>query len=80
MDPLCGGTRSVYLTLHGQLRGAMRYNPTGPPRLLGALAIVIWAAVGRFTGDWVNMRVSGRILIPLIVIALIGLEVNQQLT
>ncbi len=24
MDPLCGGTRSVYLTLHGRLREALR--------------------------------------------------------
>src|SRR5215207_4948303 len=27
MDPLCGGTRSVYLTTHAHLAAAIRYNP-----------------------------------------------------
>jgi hypothetical protein len=31
MDPLSGGTRSVYLTLRGRLHEAIRYNPAGPP-------------------------------------------------
>jgi uncharacterized membrane protein YfcA len=79
MDPLCGGTRSVYLTLHGQLREAMRYNPAGPLLLVLAAALVLRAVAGRLTGYWMNVRVPRRILIPLIVLALIALQVNQQL-
>lgn len=79
MDPLCGGTRSVYLALHGQVGDAMRYNPAGPLLLLAAAALVIRAAAGRLTGYWMNVRFPRRILIPLVVLALIALEVNQQL-
>ncbi|PXX06274.1 DUF2752 domain-containing protein [Mycolicibacterium moriokaense] len=79
MDPLCGGTRSVYLTMHGQLRVAVRYNPAGPALLAGAVAVLIRAGVGRSTGYWVGIHIPKRILIPMAVAALAALEVNQQL-
>jgi hypothetical protein len=79
MDPLCGGTRSVYLTLHGQLRDALRYNPAGPALVAGAVAVLVRAAVGRVTGTWVGIHVPRRIVIPVAVAALAALEVDQQL-
>lgn len=79
MDPFCGGTRSVYLTLHGQLRQALRYNPAGPLLVLAAVAMLIRAAVGFSTGRWLAVRVPRWILIPVAVVALSALEVNQQL-
>ena len=79
MDPLCGGTRSVYLTLRGQLRDAVRYNPAGPALVASAVAVLIRAGVGRATGYWVGIHVPRRIVIPVAVAALAALEVNQQL-
>jgi hypothetical protein len=79
MDPLCGGTRSVYLTMHGQLREAVRYNPAGPALVAGAVAVLIRAGVGRTTGYWVGVHIPKRILIPMAAAALAALEVNQQL-
>jgi hypothetical protein len=79
MDPLCGGTRSVYLTMHGQLRDAVRYNPAGPALVAGAVAVLIRAAVGRVSGYWAGIHVPRRIVIPVALAALAALEVNQQL-
>jgi hypothetical protein len=79
MDPFCGGTRSVYLTLHGQLREAVRYNPAGPLLVLAAVALLVRAAAGWSTGYWVGVRVARRIWIPVLVVAATALEVNQQL-
>jgi hypothetical protein len=79
MDPLCGGTRSVYLTLHGQLRDAVRYNPAGPGLVAGAAAVLVRAAFGRVSGYWVDIHVPRRIVIPVALAALAALEVNQQL-
>lgn len=79
MDPLCGGTRSVYLTLHGHLRDALRYNPASPLLVLAAVALVLRAALGWATGYFLSVRVPRRLLIPVMVIALVALEVNQQL-
>jgi hypothetical protein len=79
MDPFCGGTRSVYLTLHGQLREAVRYNPAGPLLVLAAVALVVRAAAGWSTGYWVDARVPRWIGIPVLVAGGIALEVNQQL-
>jgi hypothetical protein len=78
MDPPCGGTRSVYLTLHGQLRDAVRDNPAGPALVAGAVAVLIRAAAGRMSGNWVGVHVPRRILIPVAVLVLAALEVNQQ--
>jgi hypothetical protein len=79
MDPLCGGTRSVYLTMHGQLREAVRYNPAGPALVAGAVGVLIRAGVGRATGYWVGVPIPKRILIPVALVALAALEANQQL-
>jgi uncharacterized membrane protein YfcA len=79
MDPLCGGTRSVYLTLHGRLANAMRYNPAGPPLVAAAVAVLIRAVVGWSTGHWLSLHVPRRMLIPVAVLAIAALEVNQQL-
>lgn len=79
MDPLCGGTRSVYLTLHGDLREAFRYNPAGPLLVVAALALVIRAVVAWSTRRWFDVRVRRHIVIPVAVVSLVALEVNQQL-
>jgi hypothetical protein len=79
MDPLCGGTRSVYLTLHGHLREALRYNPAGPLLIVAALAVLIRAAAGRLTGYWVRVHPPRGLVIAVAVVALVALEVNQQL-
>jgi uncharacterized membrane protein YfcA len=79
MDPLCGGTRSVYLTLHGQLADAMHYNPAGPLLVAAAVAMLIRAAVGWSTGHWLSLRLPRRTLIAVAMLAIAALEVNQQL-
>ena len=79
MDPLCGGTRSTYLSTHGHLREAMRYNPGAPLLLAAAVVTVVRAVVGWSVGRWLSIRVSRRILIPVVLIALAALEVDQQL-
>jgi hypothetical protein len=70
MDPFCGGTRSVYLTLHGHLRDAVHYNPAGPVLVGTALALLL---------RWVDVRMPPRLLIPLAMVTLAALELNQQL-
>jgi hypothetical protein len=79
MDPFCGGTRSMYLTLHGHLREAVRYNPAGPLFVLAAVAMLVRAASGRSTGYWVSVRIPRMLWIPLLVVAVSALEINQQL-
>jgi uncharacterized membrane protein YfcA len=79
MDPLCGGTRSVYLTLRGHLHDAVRYNPAGPVLVLAGVIVLIRAAVGWSTGRWIGVHVPQRIVIPVVVVALVALAVNQQL-
>jgi hypothetical protein len=79
MDPFCGGTRSMYLTLHGHLREAVRYNPAGPLLALAAVAMLVRAASGRSTGYWVSVRMPRMVWIPLLVVAVSALEINQQL-
>jgi hypothetical protein len=79
MDPLCGGTRSTYLFLHGHLRDALHYNPAAPALVLAAVALLVRAAVGWSTGYFVSLNVSRRLLVPVMVVALVVLEVNQQL-
>jgi hypothetical protein len=79
MDPFCGGTRSVYLTLHGHLRDAVRHNPAGPILVVAALALVLRAAIGWSSRRWVDVHVPPRLLIPVAVVTLVALELNQQL-
>lgn len=79
MDPLCGGTRAWYLTMHGQLREAIRYNPAVPVLLIATIAVVIRAIAGRTTGHWITPHVSRRILLPALAITILALAINQQL-
>jgi hypothetical protein len=79
MDPFCGGTRSVYLTLHGHLRDAVHYNPAGPVLVGTALALLLRAAIGWSSRRWVDVRMPPRLLIPLAMVTLAALELNQQL-
>ena len=80
MDPLCGGTRSVYLTMHGDLAAAIRYNPAAPLVPLATLAVLARAAVGRLFGRWITPTPPrGVVFFCFAAIALIVLEVNQQL-
>jgi hypothetical protein len=79
MDPLSGGTRSVHLTMHGHLRDALRYNPASPMLVLAAAALLMRSALGWATGYFLSVHVPRRLLIPVTVVALVALEVNQQL-
>ncbi|MDO3637217.1 DUF2752 domain-containing protein [Mycolicibacterium arseniciresistens] len=79
MCPLCGGTRGVYLTLQGELGQALRYNPASPVLVAAALALLIRAVIGWSSGRWLVMALPRRIWIPVGVVAVIALWVNQQL-
>ncbi|MEN4473924.1 DUF2752 domain-containing protein [Mycolicibacterium cosmeticum] len=78
MDPFCGATRSVYLTMRGQWEAALRYNPAAPLLLVAAVGLVLRAAAGWWTGRWVHLRVPRRAVIVLVVVVGIALEVRQQ--
>lgn len=79
MDPFCGGTRSVYRTLRGHLRDAVRYNPAGPMLVLAAVALALRAAIGWSSRRWLDVHMPARLLIPVAVVTLVALDVNQQL-
>lgn len=79
MDPLCGGTRSWYLTTRMELGEAVRYNPAGPVLLAVTAMIVVRGAVGWLSGFWLMVKVPRRLWISVAVVALVVLEVNQQL-
>lgn len=78
MDPFCGATRSVYLTMHGHWDSALRYNPAAPLMLIVAAGLVLRGAMGWWTGRWVQVRVSRRAAIAVAVVAVIALEIRQQ--
>lgn len=78
MDPLCGATRSFYLTLHGRLGDAVRYNPAGPLFVVAAVVALSRAVLGHTTRRWVHGRIPRRFAIAVGVVAIVGLEVNQQ--
>jgi len=50
MDPLCGGTRAVYLTMHGHPADAVHYNPAAPFVPVATLVLLVRAVVGRLYG------------------------------
>jgi hypothetical protein len=60
-------------------RDALRYNPARPMLVLAAVAVLLRAAVGQATGYFLSVHVPRRLLIPVMVVALVALEVNQQL-
>jgi hypothetical protein len=80
MDPLCGGTRSVYLTTHAHLAAAIQYNPAAPLVPLVALALLARVVVGRVFGRWITPSSPRRtIVVGCAIVALVALEINQQL-
>lgn len=80
MDPLCGGTRSVYLTTHAHLGAAITYNPAAPLVPLVTLALLARAFVGRVFGYWITpARPRRAVVLWCAAIALVALEINQQL-
>ena len=82
MDPLCGGTRAAFLLMSSRFGAAATYNPIVFPLAVGALVIVIRASVGWITGRWLDVRLSTaarRVLIAMCVLALIALEIRQQI-
>jgi len=78
MDPFCGATRSVYLTMHGQWEDALRYNPAAPLMLVVAAGWVPRGAAGWWTGRWMQVRMPRRAVIAVAVVGLVALEVRQQ--
>jgi hypothetical protein len=79
MDPLCGGTRSVYLTTHGDLAAAIRYNPAAPLVPVVILALLARAFAGRVFRWWITPARPSRAVVVCAVAALVALEINQQL-
>jgi hypothetical protein len=79
MCPLCGGTRGVYLTSHGEVGQALRYNPASPVLVAAALVLLIRAIIGWLSGRWFVIAVPRRIWIPVGAVAVLALWVNQQL-
>jgi hypothetical protein len=80
MDPLCGGTRSVYLTTHGHLAAAIQYNPAAPLVPLVTVALLARGLVGGVFGRWITPTKPRRaVAVWFAVIALVALEINQQL-
>lgn len=79
MDPLCGGTRSVYLATHGHLAAAIQYNPAAPLVPLVTLALLARAFVGRAFGYWMTPSRPRPAVVVCAIAALVALEINQQL-
>jgi hypothetical protein len=65
--------------MHGHLRDALRCNPASPMPALAAVALLMRGALGWATGYLLRVHMPRRLLIPVMVVALIALEVNHQL-
>lgn len=78
MDPFCGATRSVYLTMRGQWEAALRYNPAAPLLLVMAAGLVLRGAAGWWTGSWVRVGVPRRAVIAVALVTAVALEIRQQ--
>lgn len=78
MDPFCGATRAMYLSVHGRLGEALTYNPGAPILLAAAGVVLIRAAVGVVCHRWLSVRISHRFSVVTLVVALVILEINQQ--
>lgn len=82
MDPLCGGTRAMFLLTSGHFSAAAQYNPIVFPLSAGLLAQLVRAAIGWSTGHRLQLSPSPtvrRFLIAVGVVALVALEIRQQL-
>jgi Protein of unknown function (DUF2752) len=78
MDPFCGATRSVYLTMRCQFDNALRYNPGAPLLLLVAAGLVLRGAVGWWTGRGIYAHMPRRAVIAVAIAVGIALAVRQQ--
>ena len=81
MDPLCGGTRAMFLLITGQPGRAATYNPLVFP--LAASLIVLWlrTAAGYLTSRWVDIHPPPpvrRVLLTVGVAAVLALQIRQQ--
>ena len=72
MDPLCGATRGVRLTLRGDQVGAWRHNPAAPVLVAGALLVVLRWIAGPATGRWLTVEWSWTRRTALLVGALVA--------
>ncbi|GAA3137295.1 hypothetical protein JOF29_000066 [Kribbella aluminosa] len=82
MDPLCGGTRAMFLLTSGHPAAAAHYNPIVFPFAAVVLAQLARAAIERATGRRFRLSPSPavrRVLITIGVAALVALEIRQQL-
>ena len=83
MDPFCGGTRSAWLTVHGRLVAAWRYNPLGIAAVFAAVLATARTITGSVSGRWWNLehRLTPRARWALLLVGLVllaGLEWRQQ--
>jgi hypothetical protein len=83
MDPLCGGTRSAWLTLHGRLGDAWKYNPLGIAAVLAAILVAARTLLGLLSRRWVNLHIRwsprGRFaVLTIVVIGVALMEWRQQ--
>lgn len=82
MDPLCGGTRAMYLLTTGDFVRAARYNPIVFPLAVVLVILLVRAAIGWATHRWFDLtlsRTGRRLLIFALVLGLVVLGVRQQL-
>ncbi len=80
MDPFCGMTRGAAATMRGELLTAWRFNPASPLILLLGVAALVRTGCGRFAGRWLTVDYRRTtISTALIAIAVVALEINQQL-
>jgi uncharacterized protein DUF2752 len=79
MDPACGMTRGVRVTLRGDLSRAIDYNPAAPLVLLGGLLVLARWVVGRLTGRWLDASVRWtRPLVATTIVVVAALWIRQQ--
>lgn len=83
MDPFCGGTRAVRLTMLGQWAAAWTYNPAGIIAVVGAVVLLVRFVVGSIGGSWVDISWGWtprrrRAVILVAAAALVLLEIRQQ--
>ena len=80
MDPFCGMTRGIAATLRGDLRTAWWFNPASPLIVLATLVVVARSAAGTVRGRWLDVAFTRpHLLAALVGVALVVLEINQQL-
>ncbi|GAA1981091.1 hypothetical protein GCM10009799_02700 [Nocardiopsis rhodophaea] len=80
MDPMCGGTRSVWAAMSGDWAMSWTYNPLGIPLVVGAAATLVRAAIGAASGYWLNAYVRSWPVVGAVSgVLFVALAVNQQL-